>query len=59
MAMRVKKARPICPYCMRVPCKCGQFGKRFYFQAANGMHVSVRAPNGLLAVKSLPSWVLL
>lgn len=36
-----------------------QIGKRFYFETQNGMHISVRARNGLLAVKALPSWVLL
>ena len=34
-------------------------GKRFYFETQNGMHVSVRAHNGLLAVKQLPKWILL
>ncbi len=34
-------------------------GKRYYFPAVNGMRVSVRGRNGLAAVKSLPSWVLL
>jgi len=33
--------------------------KRFYFETQNGMHVSLRAQNGLLAVKQLPKWVLL
>lgn len=36
-----------------------QIGKRFYFETQNGIHISVRARNGLLAVKALPSWVLL
>lgn len=34
-------------------------GKRYYFETQNGIHVSVRARNGLLAVKSLPKWVRL
>lgn len=36
-----------------------QIGKRFYFETQNGIHISVRARNGLLAVKAFPSWVLL
>lgn len=34
-------------------------GKRFYFEAQNGIRVSVRGRNGLIAAKALPSWVLL
>lgn len=43
----------------RVDPKAGPQGKRYYFETQNGMRVSIRGRNGLLAVKHLPSWVLL
>ena len=51
MAMRVKK--------VKARAMIHNVGKRFYFETQNGMHVSVRAHNGLLAVKQLPKWILL